>query len=378
MKLGIDKIDENLGLFENKRIGLITNPTGVNSNLKSTIDILSEKTNLVALYSPEHGVRGNIEAGEKVDSYVDEKTNIQVYTLYGKNKKPSEEILKDIDVMAIDIQDVGSRFYTYIYTMAYCMQACKDYNKTFVVFDRPNPIGGEVVDGNIVKEGFTSFIGLYPISVRYGLTIGELAQFFNKEFNIDCDLKVIKMDNWNRNMFYEDTKLNWILPSPNIPTIDAAFVYNSTCIFEGTNISEGRGTTKPFEFIGAPFLDANKLTDTMNDKQLDGVIFRPVYFTPTFSKHKEELCKGVQVHITNRHTFIATKTALHLLYEVKKQAGKNFEFLPPYSEKGKPMIDYNTGSDYIRTNEFDPEETYIKWQQEAKEFELLKSKYHIY
>lgn len=378
IKLGIDRIDAHLDIFKGKRVGLITNPTGVDSQLRSTIDLLAEKTNLVALYSPEHGVRGDIQAGEKVEDYVDERSGIKVYTLYGKNKKPSQQILEGIDILAIDIQDVGSRLYTYLYTMAYCMQSAKAFDKQFIVFDRPNPIGGEVVEGNLVKEGFTSFVGLYPIPYRYGMTIGEIAQFFNEEFAIHCDLTVVPMEGWRRDMSYEDTGLEWLLPSPNMPTVDTAYVYNATCIFEGTNVSEGRGTTKPFEFVGAPWLDAYKLADTMNSKNLPGVVFRPVYFTPTFSKHSGELCRGVQVHVLDRNAFQAVRVALHLVSEVRLQDKEHFAYLAPYTEKGKSMMDYNTGSDYIRTHEFDPEVVYSAWQEEAEAFKARKEAYHLY
>ncbi|MBE5968353.1 MAG: DUF1343 domain-containing protein [Lachnospiraceae bacterium] len=378
MKLGIDQMNQWLPVLEGKRVGLITNPTGVNQNLVSTIDVLKEKVNLVRLYSPEHGVRGDIQAGEVVENYIDESTSLPVITLYGKNKKPTKEMLDDIDVLAMDIQDVGSRLYTYLYTMSYCMQGCAICGKTFVLFDRPNPIGGERVEGNIIKEGFTSFVGLHPIPYRYGLTIGELAAFFNKEFNIQCDLKVIPMEGWTRNMYYEDTKLAWILPSPNMPTVDTAVVYNSTCLFEGTNISEGRGTTKPFEFIGAPWLNAWKLSDTLNALNLEGVLFRPVFFTPTFSKHTGALCKGVQLHVTDRDRFLAVKTGLHLLEEIIKMSGDHFEYLPPFSQKGKPMIDYNTGNDYIRTHDFTAAEVYEQYKKDEAEFYKRKEKYHRY
>lgn len=378
MKLGIDQMNQWLPVLEGKRVGLITNPTGVNQNLVSTIDVLKEKVNLVRLYSPEHGVRGDIQAGEVVENYIDESTSLPVITLYGKNKKPTKEMLDDIDVLAMDIQDVGSRLYTYLYTMSYCMQGCAICGKTFVLFDRPNPIGGERVEGNIIKEGFTSFVGLHPIPYRYGLTIGELAEFFNKEFNIQCDLKVIPMEGWTRNMYYEDTKLAWILPSPNMPTVDTAVVYNSTCLFEGTNISEGRGTTKPFEFIGAPWLNAWKLSDTLNALNLEGVLFRPVFFTPTFSKHTGALCKGVQLHVTDRDRFLAVKTGLHLLEEIIKMSGDHFEYLPPFSQKGKPMIDYNTGNDYIRTHDFTAAEVYGQYKKDEAEFQKRKEKYHRY
>ncbi len=376
--LGIDRIDEVVKVLKGKRVGLITNPTGINSDFKSTIDILKEKTNLIALYSPEHGVRGDAQAGAKIETYTDEKSGIKVFSLYGDNKKPSKEVLEDIDVMVIDIQDIGSRLYTYIYTMAYCMMGCKNQGKEFVVLDRPNPINGLIVEGGLIKDGFTSFVGLYPIPYRYGLTIGEAAKLFNEEFKIGCDLTVIKMQGWERGMYFEDTNLNWILPSPNMPTIDTAVVYNGTCIFEGTNVSEGRGTTKPFEMIGAPWIDAYDLAQDMNSLQLPGVIFTAAYFTPTISKYSGELCGGVQLHVIDRESFKPVFTGVNLLEVIKNKYSNNFEFLPPYSEKGKPMIDYNTGSDYIRKGELEPVECYEMWKKESEKFEKFKVKYHLY
>jgi uncharacterized protein YbbC (DUF1343 family) len=378
VRTGIENTGEWVAFLKGKRVGLVTNPTGVDVNLRSTIDRLKEKTALVRLFSPEHGVRGEMQAGDVVDFYVDERTRLPVFSLYGKNKKPSKDMLKDIDVLAFDIQDVGSRLYTYLYTMAYCMEGCGEYHKTFLVFDRPNPVGGSKVEGNLVKTGFTSFVGLYPIPYRYGLTIGEAALLFNSEFHIGCDLKVIPMLGWKRTMYYEDTGLPWIMPSPNMPTVDTAVLYNSTCILEGTNISEGRGTTKPFEMAGAPWLEGEVLAENMNKKGLLGVLFRPAYFTPTFSKHVGVLCKGVQLHVTDRKSFLGVKTGLHLLEEVKRLSGEKFSYTPPYSSSGKPMIDYNTGDDFIRTHDFSAKEVHERWAVEAEEFAKRKEKYHLY
>ncbi len=378
VQTGIDNTSQWRKELEGKRVGLITNPTGINQDFVSTIDILNEKITLVKLFSPEHGVRGNLQAGDAVDFYQDEKTGLPVVSLYGKNKKLSEEMLHDIDVLAFDIQDVGSRLYTYLYTMSYGMQGCANFGKTFLVFDRPNPLGGIKVEGNLISEGYTSFVGLHPIPYRYGLTIGEAAMLFEHEFNIACDVKIIPMLGWDREMYYEDTGLAWIMPSPNMPTVDTAVTYNSTCIFEGTNISEGRGTTKPFELVGAPWLDAEALADRMNEKKLSGVWFRPVYFTPTFSKHANELCKGVQLHVSDRGSFHAVETGLHLLEEIKRLSGEHFTYLPPYTPAGKPMIDYNTGGDYIRTHEFEARKVHQAWSVEAEEFAHRKVKYHLY
>lgn len=378
VKCGIDVIDNYSNIFRGKRIGLITTPSGVNKDLVSTIDILNEKYNLKTLYSPEHGIRGNIQAGEKVDEYIDEKTGIQVYSLYGEYKKPTPEMLKDIDILVIDVQDIGSRYYTYIYTMAYAMEACKENNKTFVVLDRPNPIGGIAVEGNILDPRFKSFVGMYPITQRYALTVGELAMLFNKEFNIYCDLYVIPMEGWRRDMYYDETGLLWINPSPNMPSLDAAILYNGTCLFEGTNISVGRGTTKPFEMVGAPWIDPYKLAEEMNAKSLPGVIFRPVYFTPFFSIYKDTLCKGVQIHIMNKKLIKPIEIGIWLLYEVIKMSKDRFQWTPPFKGQSNYHIDLLAGTDDLRIQRYSPEELIEKWNKESKIFENIKCKYHIY
>lgn len=379
VKLGIERKELWLDKLKGKRVGLLTNPTGVDSNLNSSIDILYKEVNLVKLFSPEHGIRGDIQAGEKVADYIDDKTGLRVCTLYGDKKMPTEEMLSDIDVFVFDIQDVGSRLYTYIYSMSYVMQACGRFGKEVVIMDRPNPVGGIRVEGGYIEPECLSFVGLHPIPYRYGLTIGETALLFRGEFGVECDLTVIPMEGWKREMYYDETGLPWIMPSPNMPTLDTAIVYDATCLYEGTNISEGRGTTKPFELVGAPFIRGDRLAEAMNKLNLPGVIFRPAYFTPTFSKHEGKLCGGVQLHVTDRDLFEPVRTGLFLLKEVKNQSGENFEYLPPLSEKIRPMIDLNTGSDYIRTHEdFVPADIYDKWQSEAAEFSQRKAVYHIY
>jgi uncharacterized protein YbbC (DUF1343 family) len=378
VKTGIDVIENYSHLFEGKRLGLVSCPTGVNKSLRSTIDILNEKFNLTALYSPEHGIRGNLQAGAAVDTYIDESTGITVYSLYGKNKKPSPEILKDIDVLVLDLQDIGSRYYTFLYTMSYCMESCAENNKTLVVLDRPNVIGGEAVEGNILDVKYKSFVGMYPIPSRYGLTIGEMAKFMNKEFNINCNLEVVKLESWKREAYFDDTDLLWINPSPNIPTVNTAVLYNGTCLFEGTNISEGRGTTRPFETIGAPWLDAYKLADVMNSKGLKGVLFTPTYFEPTFSKHKGELCKGVQIHIMDKRKVRAIEVGIHLLYEVMDMDREKFQWLPPFKEGLNYFIDSLSGTDEVRCRKFEAEEFIEKWRKESEGFKKLKESYHMY
>lgn len=378
MKLGIDCIDKYLNIFEGKRVGLITNPTGINSNFESTIHVLHEKTNLVALYSPEHGVRGNIQAGEKMDSYIDEETNVVVHSLYGKTKKPTKEMMDEIDIMCIDIQDAGSRFYTFIYTMAYAMMACKEYNKKFVVFDRPNPAGCEIVEGNILDLNYRSFVGYYPIVQRHGMTICELAEMFNKEFEIGCDLTNILMEGYTRDMYYEDTKKLWVVPSPNFPTPNTAILYNATCIFEGTNISEGRGTTIPFEVCGAPFIDGFKLANKLNSMNLPGVYFRPMYFTPTFSKYEKQMCGGVQVHVIDKTKFAAVKTGWAMLKVIREMYPNDYKTNAPFVS-GKPcMLEYNTGCSFVITNEKTLEEEFSIIDNDTEKFKLMREKYLLY
>lgn len=379
VRTGIERREIWKEFLKGKRVGLLTNPTGVDSKLNSTIDLLAKEVSLIKLFSPEHGIRGDIQAGEKVEDYIDEKTGLPVYTLYGDKKIPSKDMLADIDTLVMDIQDVGSRLYTYLYSMSYCMQACMRDGKEFVVMDRPNPVGGIKVEGGYIEPECLSFVGLHPIPYRYGLTIGETARFFAGEFDIGCDLKVVPLEGWERNQYYDETGLPWVIPSPNMPTLDTAIVYDATCCYEGTNISEGRGTTKPFEFVGAPFLDGAELADIMNQKELPGVRFRPAYFTPTFSKFQGDLCRGVQLHVADRQLFSPVQCGLYLLKEVKKMAGKNFEYLPPLNDKIHPMIDLNTGSDYIRTHDdFDPKQVWDKWNRDALDFTQRKQKYHLY
>lgn len=346
--LGIERIDEFKEVFIGKRVGLLTNPTGIDSRFNSSIELLKNKTTLVALFSPEHGVRGDVQAGVHISQYTDELYQLPVYSLYGQTRKPTKEMLDEIDVFAIDIQDVGSRFYTYIYSLAYIMQACKEYDKTVVVLDRPNPIGGEMVEGNILDLQFRSFIGYYPMVQRHGMTIGEIARIFNNEYEIGCNLEVIPMLNWQREMFFEDTKLPWVYPSPNLPKVDSAFVYNATCIFEGTNVSEGRGTAVPFELVGAPWVKPERLADALNGFQLPGVYFRPQYYTPTFSKYKDELCGGVFVHVLDRKNFMPVKTGWTMLEVIRTMYPEHFKVSAPYVEGRPCMLEFNTGCDYIK------------------------------
>lgn len=377
--LGIERIDEFKNVFEGKRIGLITNPTGITSDFTSSIDVLRNKTNLVALFSPEHGVRADIQAGMHLPTYVDEETGITVYSLYGKHKKPSKEMMDELDIMSIDVQDNGSRYYTFIYTMAYAMYACAEYGKEFVVFDRPNPIGGVKVEGNkLDTEKYRSFVGYFEMPQRHGMTIGELARLFNEEYKIGCKLTVIPMKGWDRSMSFEDTNLPWVVPTPNIPTINTCYAYNATCIFEGTNFAEGRGTTTPFELIGAPWVKSETLARELNAYGLPGVYFRPQYFTPTFSKYKDELCGGVFVHITDRDKFDTIKTSWTMLHHIRTTYSEHFKISKPYVEGRPTLFHFEAGSDDVIVPNQTLEEQLKHLEENQKEFKEIRKPYLLY
>ncbi|SMD14755.1 exo-beta-N-acetylmuramidase NamZ family protein [Sporomusa malonica] len=378
VRLGIDNLDRHLTVFQGKRVGLITNQTGMTSEFQSTIDVLKAKTQLVALFSPEHGIRGHVPAGASVGSYTDESTGVPVYSLYGQSKRPTAEMLTNIDVLAFDMQDIGARFYTYMYTMAYAMQSAKEHGKTFVVFDRPNPVGGEVVEGNIIQLGYESFIGLYPIPARHGLTIGELARLMNSEYNINCDLIVIPMTGWQRSMHFGDTGLPWVMTSPNIPTPDTALAYSGTGIFGGTNVSEGIGTTRPFELVGAPWINAAELAGRMNAAGLPGVVFRPVYFTPRQPevKHQGRLCGGVQIHVTDKQAFRPVRTGLSLLYVISEMDGGKFSFNQSATAAAS-TIDIYTGDSNVRWGA--PLDVILtQWDEASAQFKEMSKKYYLY
>ena len=283
------------------------------------------------------------------------------------------------DIIAIDIQDNGSRYYTFIYTMAYCMQACAEYGKTFVVFDRPNPINGVQVEGNKLDVSkYRSFVGYYEMPQRHGLTMGELAILFNEEYGIHCDLKVVPMIGWERTMDFEDTHLPWVIPTPNLPTVFSAYAYNATCIFEGTNVSEGRGTTTPFELIGAPWFKSEQLARELNALNIEGVYFRPQYYTPTFSKYQGELCGGVFVHITDRHKFNGVNCSFIVLDYIRNHYSEHFKINPPYVP-GKPgLFQYEAGSDTFIVPTCDIKGQLEVLNHDALEFMEIRKKYLLY
>ena len=346
---GADRLDDFGSFFAQKRIGLITNPSGIRSDFIPTADWLAQHFTLQALYAPEHGVRGDAQDGQSIQGYIDKRTGAVVHSIYGETRAPLPEMLRDIDVMVYDMQDVGSRYYTFIYTMANCMQAAAQKGIPFVVLDRPNPLGGTQICGTHLMPENRSFIGMYDIPQQYGLTCGELAEYFNRTQNFGCYLTVVPLQNWQRSDYGCELDLPQISPSPNLPAFESTLLYNGTCLFEGVNVSEGRGTTKPFQVVGAPFIEADTYADALNSLHLSGVFFRPMYFTPMFSKHKGVLCGGVQVHVTDYRTVQPLHVGAAMIVTLKQLYPQALQFVPPNHEKGDFTLDLLWGSDSLRT-----------------------------
>ncbi|WP_440772559.1 exo-beta-N-acetylmuramidase NamZ family protein [Natronorubrum sp. DTA28] len=316
VRVGIETLVEtDLEAVEGDRIGLITNPSGVDSALVPTIDTLynHDSVELVRLFGPEHGIRGNEQAGVKVADSVDERTGIPVTSLYGDNRRLDPDMVADLDTVIYDMQDIGCRFYTLIYTLAYALAGVSETDTSFVVLDRPNPIAPLGIDGNRVPTEHESFVGGRRLPITHGLTVGELARYFNGEFGLEADLEVVELDGWTRDTWYDEIEHAWVPPSPNMPTLDTATIYPGTCLFEGTTLSEGRGTTKPFELLGATWVDAEEWAATLNDLEIAGGAFRPAYFTPMFSKHERQDVEGVQVHVMDRNEISPVEIGMKML-----------------------------------------------------------------
>ena len=320
-------IEERLDLVQGKRVGVVTNHSAVTRDTTHIVDaLLKAGVNITALYGPEHGVWGHVADGQEIESGKDPRTGIPVFSLYGATRKPTPEMLEPVDTMIYDLQDVGVRFYTFTYTMSYAMQACAENGKKFIVLDRPNPINGLNVEGNILDMKFASFVGMHPIPQQHGMTIGELARLFNGEYGFNADLEVIPCKGWERCMWFDETGLPWVMPSPNMPTLDAAIVYPGMCLMEGTNVSEARGTAKPFEMCGAPWVDGFKLADHLNSLEIPGVRFRATYFIPLTSKHKDQPCSGVQVHVMDRDQINAVEVGLHVVKSLQDLHPGDFKY----------------------------------------------------
>ncbi|MCK4233925.1 DUF1343 domain-containing protein [candidate division WOR-3 bacterium] len=383
VKTGIDVLErEGFDRFKNQRVGLIINPSSVNRYLESTLKRFKKNNiKITALFGPEHGIRGESQDQEECKGFMDEQSGAPIYSLYGKYLAPLKWMLKNVDTLVFDIQDVGARYYTFIWTMSLAMEKAAQFKKRFIVLDRPNPIGGLEVEGPVLDKEYISFVGLYPIPVRYSMTIGELALMLKNEFNIGVELDVIKMDGWQRAFWFDETGLPWISPSTNMPTLDTATVYTGMCLLEGTNISEGRGTTKPFEYFGAPWIDCDLVLDELSE--LSGYRLRPICFKPTWSKYVGEPCVGFQLHITDRRRFKPVRTGLEIIRAVRKTHQEDFKWRkPPYEfEEEKLPFDILIGNSRIREmieKDYSIEEIEKTCGEGIEDFLNIREKYLLY
>ncbi|MFW5640170.1 MAG: exo-beta-N-acetylmuramidase NamZ domain-containing protein [Thermodesulfobacteriota bacterium] len=387
VKTGLEAlIDSPPDWMRNKRLGLLSNPAGVDRRLRHGRELIAARfpKQLKALYSPQHGFfaekQDNMIESEHM---VDPVLQIPVFSLYGHTRVPTEEMFDPIDILLADLQDVGTRVYTFIYTLSYCMEAAKIFGKRVVVLDRPNPLGGIRVEGNPLAPEYASFVGRYPMPMRHGLTIGELARLFNRHFGIECDLAVIPMVGWKRPMTFFETGLPWVPPSPNLPTPASAMVYPGQVIWEGTNISEGRGTTQPFEMFGAPFADTDLLLSAIGGRDQPGIVLRPVAFEPTANKWRGVLCRGFQIHLTDFSKYRPYTTSLKLLQGMLRHHRDAFQWKPPpyeYEFKKLP-IDLILGDRGVRKaieSIADIDEMASDWKSDIERFIQVGRRFHLY
>jgi uncharacterized protein YbbC (DUF1343 family) len=385
VRLGSERLIESKTL-DGKCVGLVCNPASVDHELRHVSDRMAAhpRAQLAALFGPQHGFRSDVQDNMIETRHArDEVRRVPVYSLYSETREPTAEMLRGLDVLVVDLQDVGVRIYTYVYTMANCLKAARRHGLKVIVCDRPNPIGGAAVEGMVLKQGFESFVGMYPIPMRHGMTIGELARLFNDHFGIGADLEVVAMDGWRREMYFDATGLTWILSSPNIPTFDTTTVYPGTVLFEGTNVSEGRGTTRPFEFVGAPWIVAERFADAMNRRELAGAFFRPIVFEPTFHKHARQPCAGCQIHVIDRGAYRAVATAVALMSAFRASDPDRFNWRdPPYEyEHDRLPIDVLAGSPELREQiegGVPPEEIARSWDSDLAAFNRVRSKFLLY
>ncbi|MEQ1869663.1 MAG: DUF1343 domain-containing protein [Vicinamibacterales bacterium] len=385
IRLGTERLLASSAL-RGQRVGIVCNPASVDHEFVHVVDRLlaHDGVTLGAIFGPQHGVHSDVQENMIETGHTeDADRRVPVYSLYSETRVPTPDMLRGLDVLVVDLQDVGTRIYTYIYTMAYCLTAAKRDGIRVIVCDRPNPIGGMAVEGPMLVPGFESFVGLYPIPMRHGLTMGELARMFNDHFGIGADLEVIPMDGWRREMYHDDTAAPWVMPSPNMPTLDSAIVYPGTVLFEGTNVSEGRGTTRPFELIGAPWVSAERFADALNARGLAGARFRPVVFEPTFHKHAKQTCGGCQIHVTDRERFRPVLAGI-LLAEAFRNAGSGaFRWRePPYEyEHEKLPFDILAGTTETREQieaGVAAEDIARSWERAVAPFMNLRKRFLLY
>ena len=377
---GLDCVNSYSQVFQDKRVGIITNHTAYNSTGRYIVDVIRDMPDVkvTALFGPEHGLWGKEQDAIKIDNQTDPVYRLQVYSLYGKTLKPKPEMLKDIDILVFDIQDIGARFYTYIYTMSLAMEAAAENGKRFVVLDRPNPINGYRVEGNLLEPPYSSFVGLYPIPVRHGMTAGELARMFNDQGwlknGVKADLVIIPMKGWRRRMWYDQTGLTFIKTSPNMPNLQTASIYPGLCLLEGTNISEGRGTNMPFRQFGAPWIDSKQLSERLNKLSLPGMRFEPASFKPASSKYKGQTCNGVRIIILERDRLDPYYSGIRIVNEIYRMYPQDFQWKVKHFDR---LCGTSTIRDAI-TNRSSLINLRNKWRAELKSFQKIRKKYLIY
>jgi uncharacterized protein YbbC (DUF1343 family) len=387
VKLGLETLLEaEPRVLRGARVGLICNQASVNHQLHHAADLLYEHPgiDLRALFGPQHGIRGDVQDNMiETEHTVDRETGLPIHSLYSDTREPTEGMLNDLDVLVFDMQDVGCRIYTFAYTMANCMVAARKFGKKVIVCDRPNPINGVDVSGNVLEPDHASFVGQFPIPTRHGMTLGELAQMFNNHFGLNCDLEVVKMDGWERSFWQEQTDAPWVMPSPNIPTLDSATVFPGTVHFEGTQLSEGRGTTRPFELVGAPYVNPEEYARRLNGLEFPGVFFRSCIFRPTFQKHAGTSCGGVQIHVTDRHAFKPVIIGLALVKLAYDLYTGEFRWKePPYEYVyDRNPFDVIAGTSSIREAieaGRSLEEIQDDWKDDLASFRQLREAYLLY
>ena len=385
VRLGSDLLLSSTRL-RGTRVGVVCNHASVDRGFDHIVDRLGEAegVTLGAIFGPQHGFRSDVQDNMVETPHGDDASRrVPVYSLYSETREPTAEMLRGLDALVIDLQDIGARIYTYIYTMANCLRACAKHGVTAIVCDRPNPIGGVAVEGALLVPGFESFVGQFPIPMRHGMTIGELARLFNEAFAIQAPLEVVTMEGWSRPLHADQTALPWVMPSPNMPTLDTAVVFPGTVLFEGTVLSEGRGTTRPFELVGAPWIDAERFAGAMNALDLPGVFFRPAGFEPTFQKHAKQTCGGCQIHVTDRSAFKPVLTGVALIDMFRRQDPARFAWRqPPYEyEHDKLPIDILAGSDVLRKQiegGTPLDEISARWREEEEAFTRLRRPFLLY
>ena len=385
--LGIEKLcEQRADLIKGRKVGLVCNQASVDHELRHTADVLKsvEGSKLTTLFGPQHGIRGDVQDNMiETPHTLDPETGLPVYSLYSETREPTEKMLRDVDVLVCDLQDVGCRIYTFVYTIANCMRVASRLGKLVVVCDRPNPIGGVAVEGNVLESGFESFVGQFRLPTRHGMTAGELSKMFNEHWGIGCDLEIVKMDGWSRELWFDETDAPWVLPSPNMPTLDSATVFPGTVHLEGTQVSEGRGTTRPFELVGAPYVEASEFARRLEAIGLPGVRFRPNNFLPTFQKHAGATCGGVQIHVLERLELRPVITGLAVVKTCFELYGEDFRWKePPYEYVfDKNPFDVISGTDRLRISierGDSLEDLERSWRQGLSEFEGTRRKYLLY